>query len=87
MDRQQFEGFAETIVRIFRNQGEDEAVAERDRINRELAEKNLYLWFQGPVGGSYLAFFLSDTSTQPAREVYRHTIRWVSLRAHLIAPR
>jgi hypothetical protein len=51
------------ITNIFRQRGEDAAVAERDRINEELSRQNQRIAFQGPAGGNYLIYFLFDTTT------------------------
>jgi len=75
MDNNEFEKIAERITESYRNQGEAAAVAERDRINSQLAPANQQLWFQGPSGGNYLAFFLHDTTTR--KELYRTTRMWV----------
>jgi len=76
MGKQEFETAAERITRIFRNRGEEAAVEERDRINRELATENQQLWFQGPAGGNFLAFFLQDVRT--GQEVLpRITKMWI----------
>jgi len=74
MDKQELDQIAEQIARIFRTQGEQAAVAERDRVNERLAAEKLNVWFQGPPGGYFLGFFFHDTVRN--QEVHRVTKMW-----------
>jgi hypothetical protein len=71
MQTQQFDSISQRIANIYWNEGERAAVAERDRINEQERE-NFSVWFQGPLGGPYLAFFFHDTKF--GRELHRTTV-------------
>ena len=74
MNDAEFEDVCERITNLLRFEGEEQAVAERDRINEQLApEQNLH--FQGPAGGNMLAF-LCSIQRQDRRE-------WREDKAHL----
>ena len=74
MNDAEFEDVCERITNLLRFEGEEQAVAERDRINEQLApEQNLH--FQGLAGGNMLAFTLFDTKTGQA--VKNKTKMWI----------
>ena len=47
MEKERFEEITESLIKTYRNYGEDELNAERDRINKELASDLLRLDVQG----------------------------------------
>jgi hypothetical protein len=77
MNDAEFEAICERITNLLRFEGEEQAVAERDRINKQLSPvQNLH--FQGPAGGNMLTFTLFDTKTGQA--VKNQTKMWIPLK-------
>ena len=62
MTDEDFETACERITKLYRSEGVDQAVAERDRINAKLAP-GYRLAFQRQKGGKMLGFTLHDLNT------------------------
>ena len=85
MEKARFEEIIELLIKTYRNYGEDELFAERDRVNEQLAPDSLRLEVHGPTYGNTLTVLLYSLRTQPAKELHRTTRMWIpnSFRAHL----
>ena len=85
MKKEKFEEITESLVKTYRNYGEDGLFAERDRINEQLAPDSLRLEVQGPPHGNMLTVLLYSVGTQPPQEIDRTTRMWIPHRflAHL----
>jgi len=77
MEKERFEEITESLIKTYRNYGEDELNAERERINKELAPDLLRLDVQGGAGGNTLTVLLYSVGAKPAQELYRTTRMWI----------
>ena len=85
MEKEKFEEITESLIKTYRNYGEDGLFAERDRINKQLALDSLRLDVQGAAHGNVLTVLLYSVGTQPPKEIDRTTRMWIPNRflAHL----
>lgn len=77
MEKEKFEEIIESLIKTYRNYGEDRLFAERDRINEQLAPDSLCLEVQGPAHGNMLTVLLYSVGTQPPKEIDRTTRMWI----------
>ena len=78
MEKERFEEIIESLIKTYRNYGQDGLDAERDRINKELAPDLLRLDVQGGAGGNTLTVLLYSVGAKPAQELYRTTRMWIT---------
>jgi hypothetical protein len=75
MTDEDFEAACERITNLYRSEGVDQAVTERDKINQTLAPE-YRLAFQGQKGGKMLGFTLHDLNT--GETLKQTTKMWIS---------
>jgi hypothetical protein len=77
MEKARFEEIIESLIKTYRNYGEDGLFAELDRINEKLAPDLLRLDVQAPAHGNALTVLLYSVGTRPAQEIDRTTRMWI----------
>jgi hypothetical protein len=77
MEKEKFEEITDTLIKIYRNQGEVALFAEVDRINKELNPQLLRFDISGPAQGNSLTASLDSLGTHAPQRIYTITRMWV----------
>jgi hypothetical protein len=85
MEQQKFEEITNTLIKIYRNQGEIPLLAELNRINKELNPQLLRFDISAPAQGNSLTASLYSLGTQAPQQTYTITKMWVPGRPEEVA--